>query len=356
MSCPLLDQLAPETRNLIYAYALTFDAPLKHVHKMRPFVEKSAKNTGSIDSIESNESKAETASSEEPSTVSSSFNHVNISILTTSKLIYKEAIAMFYKHNTINIEASMCRLENVLALHTTDLSLATHVTVESVLKVDPQDGKFDGLGVITTFASVGFPLIFPKLKTVTVYVNTDAHPLSVSALLALTAKLKSTPGFAGVKFDGVGSAVAYPILPPDHPKFKLVLRCQTTVARWANGKIPDDDDVMSMSTRVIYDYCKTHNPPGTVDPIARSFFNRAHDAIVPIDYPVIEPDSYEFWTVADEGLRHMQLDFQRQQQARRAPIEDASSDSDSDSDYSPSSEEEDDDDDEDASEDDESAS
>ena len=110
--------------------------------------------------------------------------------------------------------------------------------------------------------------------------------------------------------------------------------------------------------RIVHDHCKANNPPGTVDPIARIFFTRMHDAIVPIDYPTIEPNSYEFWTVADECLRHMQLDFLRQQQARSAPIEDASSDSDSDSDYSPSEEDDDEDDQDDGDdlEDNESAS
>ena len=358
MSCPLLDRLAPETRNLIYEYVLTFDAPLKHVHKMRPFVEKSARNTKSIDSIESNGSKAETISSEEPSAASKSSNRVDTSILSTSKLIYREAIAVFYKHNTIHIEASMCRRENAIPLYTTDLSLANHVTVESTLKAESEDGTLDGLGEIARFASAGFPLIFPKLKTVTVYVNTDAHPLPVSALFALTDKLSSTSGFAGVKFNGVGSSVAYTVLPPGNPKFNLIMQCKATVARWANGQAIANyaGDVMNMSLRVVHDYCKANNPPNTVDPVTRNLFNRSHDAIVPIGYPVIEPNSYEFWTVADEGLRHMQLEFQRQQQARAAPVEDASSDSDSDSDYSPPSEEEDDEDDGDDSEDEEPTS
>ena len=355
MSCPLLDKLAPETRTLIYEYALAFDTPLKHVHKMRPFTEKLNKSSSTT------ESKTEAVSSEGPHAANESYHRVNTSILTASKLIYTEAIPMLYKHNTINLDASMCRLENVSALHTTDLSLATQVTVESVLEIDLKDGSIDGLGEISRYAIGAFWSIFSKLKTVTVYVNTDAHPTPVSALFAIIARLKSAPGFSGVKFDGVGSAVASSICPSRNTKFCAIVQCRTTVARWANEKVisDDDDDVMAMSMRVIHDHCKANSPPGTVASIARSFFNRTHDIFVPIDYPTIEPNSYEFWTVADECLRHMQLDFLRQQQARSASIEDASSDSDSDSDYSPSEEEDDDEDNEDDgddSEDNESAS
>ena len=306
MSCALLDKLAPETRTLIYEYALAFDTPLKHVHKMRPFTEKLTKST------QSTKSKTETVTSEEPYAANEFYHRVNTSILTTSKLIYTEAIPVFYKHNIINIDASLCK--NVSTLHTTDLSLATQVTVESVLEIDPKDGSMDGLGEISRYAIGPFWLIFPKLKTVTVYVNTDAHPTPVSALFAIIARLKSAPGFSGVKFDGVGSAVASSICPSKNTKFCAVVQCRTTVARWANEKVisDDDDDVMAMSMRVIHDHCKANSPPGTVASIARSFFNRTHDIFVPIDYPTIEPNSYEFWTVADECLRHMQLDFLRQ--------------------------------------------
>ena len=104
--------------------------------------------------------------------------------------------------------------------------------------------------------------------------------------------------------------------------------------------------------RFARDYWIAHNPPTTVEPVSQMFFNSSHDLIVPIDYPVIEPNSYEFWTVAEESLRQMQLSFQRHKLARSAPIKDASSDSDSDSDYAPSKEEEDEDH-EDVSEEDE---
>lgn len=355
MSCDLLEKLAPETRTLIYKYVLTFNTPLKHVHKMRPFVEKSGQNT---ESAESNKCKTETSSSEEPPTANDSFNRVNASLLTTCKLVYKEAIAVFYKLNTIAFDTAICKLRNLLALHTSDLSLATQVTVESVMKIDPANGRTDGLGEVATFSAEGFWLVFPKLKAVTVYVYTDAHPLAVSALFAITAKVSSTPGFEGVKFDGVGSAIAYPnwpTLPTQHTKFTLVVQCRKTVDRWANARVAfNADDLTSISMRLVHDNWKEDNAPGSIDPIAHDFFTRTHDLIVPVDYPVIEHDSYEYWTVADEGLRQMQLAFQRQQvaqAAQAAPVEDASSDSDSDSDYVPSSDEEDDEEDENDEED-----
>jgi hypothetical protein len=271
MSCDLLEKLAPETRTLIYEYVLTFNTPLKHVHKMRPFVEKSGQNT---ESAESNKSKTETSSSEEPSAANDSFNRVNTSLLTTCKLIYKEAIAVFYKLNKITFDTAICKPRNLLALYTSDLSLVTQVTVESVMKIDPANGRTDGLGEVATFSAEGFWLVFPKLKAVTVYVYTDAHPLAVSALFAITAKLSSTTGFEGVKFDGVGSAVAHPnwpTLPTQHTKFTLVVQCRKTVDRWANAREAyNADDVMSISMRLVHYIWKEDNAPGTIDPITSS--------------------------------------------------------------------------------------
>jgi hypothetical protein len=129
MSCPLLEKFAPETRSLIWEYVLTFDAPLRHIQQMRPFIEKFGQST---------KPDTETSSSEEPSAVSDLSDRANTSILTTNKLVYNEAIPVFYKHNTIKVDAAICKPENTATLCATDLSLAAQVTAESELQPMPQ--------------------------------------------------------------------------------------------------------------------------------------------------------------------------------------------------------------------------
>lgn len=176
--------------------------------------------------------------------------------------------------------------------------------------------------------------------------------MPVLALFAIAAKLRSLPGFAEVKFDGVGSVVAYPICPPDQAKFNLVIQCKTTVDHWAKDQvISDPGDLMTLSMRALRDLCNANNPSRTADILAQGLFKSWHHLIVPIDHPIIQLNSFEFWTVADEGLRQMQLDIQREQLVRSAPVERASPDSDSDSDYAPPEEENDQDSEEDSEED-----
>jgi len=312
MSCSLLEKLAPETRTLIYEYVLTFNAPLKHAHNMRPFLEKSGQ---SIESIKATESKTEAASSEEPSAASHYSNRVNTSILVTSKLIYNEAIPVFYKQNTITVDAAVCRPENITTLRATDLSLATKVALVSAMRIDPKDGKVDRLGQAARFAKVSFSKIFPKLKTAVVHIYTDAHPTPVSALFAITASLRSWRGYAAVRFNGVGSVVAFPICPPGQAKFVLVIQCRRTIDRWAKGKVDLRlGGTIGMSTRAVYEmWRRKGNPPGTADPVAHMFFNRKKDSILPVGYPSIVADSYEFWTIVDESLHEMQLQWQQRE-------------------------------------------
>lgn len=295
MSCALLKKLAPETRTMIYEYALTFETPLKHVHKMRPFIEKSGQNT---ESPESHNSKTETSSSEESPAANDSFNRVNTSILTASKLIYQEAIAVFYKYNTITIDNAICKPENVERIRRTELALARQVITVSDLKFDAQTGTVvGGLGSVAGFAMEHFSNIFPKLKAATLYVYTDTHPSLVKALFGLKTCLRTLPNAAPVKFEGVGTVVAF----PEHvPKCKVVLQCKTSVDRWANGKISSDSCyVSSMTMRWLHDSYE-RDPNGAVDPIAEMFLNRLGSTVTGSGYPPIEKGDYEFWTVADE--------------------------------------------------------
>ena len=312
MSCTLLDKLAPETRTLIYEYALTFDTPLKHVHKMRPFLDKPARSTESTESTESN---AEMASDEEPSPASEYLNRVNTSVLTASKLIYKEAITVFYRHNTITIDATVCKPENIAKLRATDLSLATRATVKSGVQIDPEDRSILDLGPVVPFAHASFSKLFPKLKSTTVHVYTDAHPTPVTALLAIAAAARSSPIFASARFSGVGTVLAYPNYPPDGVQLTCVIQCKMTADRWAKGKLDhglDDIDIMDMSMRTVHETWNGQGNSSGTNPIAYRFFSLMRAYIMPLGHPPFDMDSYEFWTVADVGLRLAQIERQRE--------------------------------------------
>ena len=93
---------------------------------------------------------------------------VNTSILTASKLIYTEAIAVFYKSNIISIDAQFCPYEALESPKTTDLSLATQVVTKVDLSKMSQNSK-KGEFVPVEFnavrvAMVAIPAIFPKLR------------------------------------------------------------------------------------------------------------------------------------------------------------------------------------------------
>jgi hypothetical protein len=167
-SCPLLDKLAPETRTLIYEYILSFDTPVKHVTNLKkPFLgkltggktnmkisDKHATNpkaflekftTGGKSDPEDESAEADDQSDWEsiegeddsdlestggepessPSTQATGepepLHLVNTSILTASKLIYNEAIAVFYKSNIISIDAQFLVYDALESPQTTDL-------------------------------------------------------------------------------------------------------------------------------------------------------------------------------------------------------------------------------------------
>jgi len=149
MSCPLLNKLAPETRVLIYEYVLSFGMPVKHATNLKPFLHKltgsktnlkisdkhatrskaflekftESKSDPELESAGADDESAEAEKDNEsdwesiegeddsdlqsteaelqssPSTEATSepepLRLVNTSILAASKLIYKEAIAVF---------------------------------------------------------------------------------------------------------------------------------------------------------------------------------------------------------------------------------------------------------------------
>jgi len=113
MACPLLEKLATETRNLIYEYVLTFNTPLKHARKMQPFIEKL---------YQSSDSETDTESSAGSSHMEDTLQSVGTALLSTCRLIFKEAVVIFYENNTIYLDADHCEVARIFFWHRQPIS------------------------------------------------------------------------------------------------------------------------------------------------------------------------------------------------------------------------------------------
>jgi len=343
-SCPLLDKLAPETRVLIYEYVLSFETPVKHATNLQPFLQKltaksnreipfknapdlrsflqevtgaksnsEPENTGADNEsdwesisgeddsdFESTEAEPESSPSTEAAGAPESLRPVNTSILTASKLIYTEAIAVFYKSNTISIDAQFCPYEALESPKTTDLSLATKIVTKVDLSKMSRNSKDSGSGP-TTFnairvAMVAVPAMFPKLRSSKFYLYVDPK-----FLFHLAAMMRANPVYRDTSFDGVGSVAASS---SRNPKLKIAIQCRETMESWA---APTDD----ISPRTLQPILVTAgslyrdsrgDPQGIHAQYAKNLFSAASPAGLPVGYGVIDYDSYEFWTLVDQFL------------------------------------------------------
>jgi len=212
----LLDKLAPETCTLIYEYVLSFDMPLKHATKMLPFVKK-------LTGVE-----LEPGTDSDPGTITESLLPVNTSILTASKPIYVEAIAVFYQRNIILVESHLLAHENFVSPLSTDLSLATQV----IFKIDDSLHPEMSTRVSKVLdASITMPTIFPKLSTCKVYVSADTESQPLFSMTALLYSLRRSLVCSEVRFDGVGSLQACFESPVC---LTLIVQSRWTIDRWGN--------------------------------------------------------------------------------------------------------------------------
>ena len=349
MSCPLLEKLAPETRSIIYEYVLSFETPVKHATNLQPFLQKlTAKNNegvpfkhatnskASLERLTGGESDPETESAEvenesdgqsihgeddsefgsteaEPESglgtqaagEPESLRRVNTSILTASKLIYTEAIAVFYKSNIISIDADFCAYEALQSPRTTDLSLAMQVWTKidlTEMSQNSKEGEF-GLAAFNAIhiAMVAIPSICPSLRSSKYFMYVDSR-----FLFHLAAMMRSMPTFGEVSFDGVGSiAACY----NRNRKLKIVVQCRETMESWAApiGDIsPTTLFSLSVTTAASLYRDSRGDPQGAHAQRAKNLFTPFSQAIVPKEYGVIDYDSYEFWTVVDQVLSRYQ--------------------------------------------------
>ena len=296
MSCPLLEKLAPETRRLIYDYVLTYNKPLQHVQELRPFIKQSTQST---------DFGAGEASSEDHTHTSDSIQRIDTSILTTSKLVFTEAIVAFYGSNIISVDAPICKPENVPVLRATDLALATQVVTRIRLNLDCIAAGPIKLAECVDIARKTLPAIFPKLTSASVYIYTDAFPKPVTILFMAADSMCGSSEFDTVQFEGVGSVVAYA---SDCPGLKFIVQSQNTVVHWEiDEEPPRSISLLDLTTKRMQRYSQ-EMPPGTVFRLAQSMFDDKRDTVVPPvpSYAVIDSGSLEFWTVVNKILRDVQ--------------------------------------------------
>jgi hypothetical protein len=327
MSCPLLDKLSPETRVLIYEYVLSFERPVKHATNLQPFLPKltaksnreipfkhtpnlrsflqevtgaksnsetantGAKNESDWESIdgeddsgtESTEAELESSPGTKAAGEPEPLSLVNTSILTASKLIYTEAIAVFYKSNIISIDAQFCPYEALESPKTTDLSLATQVVTKVDLSKMSQNSKKGEFGPVefnaVRVAMVAIPAIFPKLRSSKFFMYVDTK-----FLFHLAAMMRTNPVYRDTSFDGVGSVAAFS---NSNRKLKIVVQCRETMESWA--ATPTDNippailHPLLVTAGSLYRASRGH-PQGIYAQYARRLFSAASPAGVPAGY------------------------------------------------------------------------
>jgi hypothetical protein len=251
MSCTFLDKLAPETRSKIYEYALSFDTPLKHVTQLQPFIKKLTTVVWEA-SPSSIGFEVEAATSTTSDGTSSSLQRVNTSLLTASKLIYTEAVATFYKHNTIHIDAQeICNSGTIIWPRETDLSLATQI----VSKLEPAATFEDlrrGLCVALTFAVLKIPAIFPNLRTASIHISPDSMPNPEARFFTTATMLRHTEACNPLVFDRVGS-LATSI--KSQPCITIVMQSRQAMDRWdahAEDILPNPITFTNVHARTLY--------------------------------------------------------------------------------------------------------
>lgn len=222
---------------------------------------------------------------------------VNTSVLSVSKLIYAEAIQVFYENNVIqfNIPDSVSKLPDSVRLSETDLSLATRVTTKFDLDRMQINSWPDALKNAVFFPSERIPRICPGLHSSTIYIYTD-H----TGLFSIVQLMRDATYFENVSFEGVGKVAASV---KGRLERKVFVHCTRAIERWESQRLPRCSHEDRESARYFYDHSR-EGCEGRDERLhwARDMCYNLQGEIVPADYPAISDHSHEFWTVMDHIL------------------------------------------------------
>jgi hypothetical protein len=241
--------------------------------------------------------KAKAAQGSEPSGVDGSLRRIDTSILTTCKLVYNEAISVFYTSNIILFEAQLCRRKDITHPRGTDLSLATRMVIKIdqplfLTHIRPDD--------FWDFALLMIPKLLPNLRTGTIYVPTD----SAAHFIAELRILRGTLYRKAISFDAPGSMVA--TFFGGEPCVKLIMKSEHAMRRWKSFTVNIPAGLVTMhnaSANLLFLNTRAGltGPQNRYAGLARTAFDFTK-TLPELDLGSVEPDSWEFWTVVDAGL------------------------------------------------------
>jgi hypothetical protein len=234
--------------------------------------------------------------------VDDSGHRVDTSILTTSKLIYNEAIKIFYENNVIRFDSESCKAEDIVSPLATDLSLATWVAMRIGLGSEPVSMQ-DYLAIYSNFlgiATKSFPAIFPSLRACELYAYTDSTPCPAAILFSTANSLQSKLSNEAITFDSVGSFV---VTFRKFPQMKLFVQYKAAMERWT-AKNHSISDLLTVSekdlTARIIQLVAVHHPQART--LEDMLIEQYRHVVLPATYTAIAKDSPEYWTLVDAVL------------------------------------------------------
>lgn len=228
MACLFLHKLAPELRKQIYEYVLDFcGVSLRHATQLQPFVKKLTGADGSLPFDGADQS------AREPSYC------IDTSILSTSKLIYNEAIKVFYDLNTISVDFELFRLAKFTRPTGSDLSLARSLVVrfnESGSKSKQQSRSHNIIDPHTFLPQLH--AMFPTLQDV--LIRTDAASRPTTSLLDIAHACFVSSDLRDVHFERVGSFAA-----TTHKGVALRVECRRLVDTWLDCDYMNEEELLN---------------------------------------------------------------------------------------------------------------
>lgn len=310
---------------MIYDYVLDFNEPLRHVTKMKPFGEKLIDNSnitwsqlcapgGPEANTTADASEEDLEAESEPS--ESSRHPVNTAILVANKLVYSEAISVFYDNNTIHFEPQLCWAKDLTPLRTSELSLAKHLVVKidsSMRTMGSTLGDLDAnSGLAFVAARKCIPEVFTRLRSGIVYLPMTRNPNAMLSLFHMRLYLRNSSRVESYAFDGVGSMIA---TIRSHAALQMRVQCKPMMehcAKCAADPVPEDSTLREymlrgekMSANVLRRF-EMANPghyyARTLLDSLSPFINHERLAVF---FDQLDHDSHEFWTIVEQALHNI---------------------------------------------------
>lgn len=228
MACPFLDKLAPELRKQIYEHLLDYERTyLRHATQLQPFLKKLTGVNGSLPFEVADQSARRPSSC------------IDTGILSTSKLVYNEAIRVFYDLNTISVDVELFRLAGLTTPTGSDLFLARSQVVkfnESGSNTKQQSRSHNTINLQTFLPRLH--AMFPTLRDI--LIRTDGASRPSTSLLDIAHACVVSNDLRDVHFDRVGSFAA-----TSHRDVAIRVECRRLVDTWLYCDSMDEEETLN---------------------------------------------------------------------------------------------------------------